>query len=253
MVGRIWTTKLNYQMTYLTIFNLFTFSTLLAIGVLLFLGFMIYRRFRMPAVVLKRDRYKHEQKIQKIEFVVWAIYFLMIIYVALTGNLVVTIIVLLLLILAFFKFWKNYFAGIVIKFTNKFEIGDSITINSLKGNIIEMGFTSLILATAEGTEVILPYSSLDTQIKIEQKSSPKILSKSMYIPDFYLRTSDQKSELLKLLSANPWIILSKPIQLSTDEKGTNLSFFVINNEIYNKAVYWIQDRIETMINKESSS
>jgi len=239
-------------MTYLTIFSIATFCSLIAIGFLFFLGFKVYRKFRMPTVILKRDRYKHEQKIQKIEFIVWAVFLLIVIYFALTRNVIITITVLALLGLAFYKFWKNYFAGIVIKFTNKFEMGDSITIDSLKGNIIEMGFTSLILATAEGTEVILPYSNLDRQIKIEQKSSPKILSKSMFIPDFYLRTSDQKTKLINLLSANPWIILSKPINLSTDEKGTNLSFFVMNNEIYNKAVYWIQDKIETSTAKESS-
>ncbi len=239
-------------MSYLPIFSLGTFISLLSAGFLIFIGFRLYRRFRMPAVVIKRDRYKHEQKLQKIEFVVWACFLFLTIYLALRGNLIVSLIILLLVILAFFKFWKNYFAGIVIKFTNKFEIGDSITINDVKGNIIEMGLTNLVLATAEGTEVLLPYSKLDKEIKIEQKSSPKILSKSMFIPDFYLKTSAQKQELLNLLSSNPWLILSKPIQISGDEKGTNLSFFVINNEIYNKAVYWIQGRIESMIVKDKS-
>jgi len=221
------------------IFHGLSFSTLLLlviIGSLIFIGFNIYRRWMLP-ILLSKDKgsAQHHGTFDKVEIVVWTVFVMVFIYYSLLSSLLVTVILLLLTVFAFYDFWKNYFAGIILRFSDKIQPGDSITVNDYSGKIIEFGNRALKMVSSGGEEILIPYQRINAAIKIGQKNVPKVLFKTFVLEGVVKDHAKAKQQLEKALFNNPWIIISKPVTIALEEQRASLSFHVLNNDFFDMA------------------
>lgn len=200
------------------------------IGLLLFIGFRLYQRLLMPIVLRRDSGAAHHKSIARLEIIVWAVFFAFVIYSALVRSLPVTAILLTLVIVAFFDFWRNYFPGIILKFGDKIQVGDSITVNGYSGKVLEFGNRDLKIISPEGEETLIPYSRINTELKIGQKSSPKILFKTLVLEE-----GAGRKQIEQALYHNPWIIISSPVSIAFEGQQATLSFYVLNNDFFEKA------------------
>ncbi|MCB0706729.1 MAG: mechanosensitive ion channel [Saprospiraceae bacterium] len=218
----------------MTIINGIPFSTLFVlalVGVNIFIGFNLYRRLILPILLLKESGRTHQKQVDRAEIIVWAIYIIAAIYFALIASLPVAFILIALMVFSFFDFWRNFFSGIILKLGDKLQLGDSISVNGHTGKIIEFGNRALKITSSFGEEVLIPYSLINTEIKIEQKSRPKILLKTFVLEE----VSANKNKIETAIYNNPWILISSPISISMENQQTRLSFYVLDNAFFEKA------------------
>ena len=214
------------------------FSMLLilaALGVIIFIGFNLYRRLILPMMLLKDSGKAHQKSFARTEIIVWMVYVITVIYFALVKSLPVTMVLLALVVFAFFDFWKNYFAGIILKFGDKLQCGDSITVNEHTGTIVEFGNRAIKMMSDIGEEMLIPYRLVNTEVKIGQKSTPKTLLKTFVLENEGNKQVGTKQKIESAIYNNPWIIISNPVNVMLEGEKATLSFYVLNKEFYEKA------------------
>lgn len=216
-----------------------SFSILFLLAILgagIFIGFGLYRRLILPIILSKDSRSKnHPETIDRVEIVVWIVFVMVFIYYSLLSSLLVTVILLALAVIAFYDFWKNYFAGIILRFSAKIQVGDTITINDYSGKIMEFGNRALKMISPIGEEILIPYQRINAELKIGQKHVPKVLNKTFVLEGAVKGHVRAKQQLEKALYKNPWIIISKPISIALEDQRATLSFYVLNNDFFDKA------------------
>lgn len=208
----------------------FMLLVLAALGALIFVGFSLYRRLILPIILLKETGQAHRKSVNRLEIIVWSMYLLVVIYYDLITSLPVTVIILALILVAFFDFWRNYFSGIVLKFGDKLHLGDSITVNGHSGKILEFGNRTLKIINTIGEEMLIPYRLINTEVKIGQKSAPKILYKTLVLEGVGI-----KQKIENAIYTNPWIIISRPFSIALEDQRATLNFYVLNQEYFEKA------------------
>lgn len=205
------------------------------IGAVIFISFGVYRRLILPVLLSKDSGSTHYKTLGRVEIVVWTVYIMAVIYFSLLNSLLVTVILLALVVFAFFDFWKNYFAGIILRFSDKIQVGDSITINDYSGKIIKFGNRALKMISPIGEEILIPYHRINAEVKIGQKRVPKVLFKTFVLEGVVKDYAKAKQQLEKVAYKNPWIIISKPITIALEDQRASLSFYVLNNDFFEKA------------------
>lgn len=205
------------------------------VGVLLLLGFSLYRKLILPRILLKENGQSHYEGLIQLEIVSWAIFVLAVIYYGLVKSLPVTLILLGLVLFAFFDFWRNYFTGISLKFGHKLQIGDSISVNGHSGRILAFGNRALKMINEEGEEMLMPYTLINKEVKIGQKSTPQILYKPLVLENIPMGKKDLKKNIEKAIFSNPWILISSPVHIAIEKDQVLLNFYVLNNEFFEKA------------------
>jgi hypothetical protein len=218
--------------------NKIPFSMLLVlgiVGVLLLIGFSLYRKLILPRILLKENGQAHHEGLIRLEIILWAIFILSVIYYGLVTSLPVTLILLGLVLFAFFDFWRNYFTGISLKFGHKLQIGDSISVNSHSGKIVAFGNRALKMINEEGEEMLIPYTLINKEVKIGQKSTPKILYKPLVLENMATKKKDLRQTIERAIYANPWILISNPVNIAIEKDQVMLNFYVLNNDFFEKA------------------
>ncbi len=206
------------------------------LGLVIFVAFSLYKRLILPIILLKDNGQAHRKSVAQLEIIVWAIFFLSLVYQALVASLPVAVILLTLIILAFFDFWRNYFTGITMKFGDKLQLGDSIVVNGHCGKIVAFGSRDIKMENTIGEEILIPYRLANTEIKIGQKSKPKILAKTLVLDEAIENsTIGLKQKIEHAIYTNPWIIISSPVTISLEDQKAALNFYVLNNDFFEKA------------------
>jgi RNase P/RNase MRP subunit p29 len=214
------------------------FFSILAIGLvafLIYIGFGLYRKLILPILMLEKTEKIRKKNFAKLEVVVWVIFFIAVFYYGLIKSPLIICALLLLISVAFFDFWRNYLSGIILKFGDYFQLGDSVTINGNTGRVVHFGNRTLRIVTAQGAEILIPYRLVDKEVKIKQKSTPKILFKSVEIDVATLPKEGLQNKIINALNSNPWIIISSPTEATLQGDKAVLNFYVANNLFYEKA------------------
>ncbi len=208
---------------------------MVVIGVLLYFGFRLYRKFLLPVALVQENGKAQQQSLVRVEIIAWALFFATVVYFGLKTSLVITITLLVFILLAFFDFWRNYFSGIAIKFSDNFQLDDFITINGHSGRVAEFGNRTLKIITPKGEEILSPYRFVNKEIKIEHQSVPKTLFKTLEINIAPTDKRDVQQTIAAALYTNPWVIISSPIDVAIRDGKATLRFYVLNNELFEKA------------------
>ncbi len=97
---------------------------------------------------------------------------------SLSRNLILAIILILLLLVIFYYlgifFLKDYLAGLLIKTSDEYRIGDKIKIENITGQITDFRKTQIEIKDANGNNIYLPYNILITKTKSLQQQTEKI-------------------------------------------------------------------------------
>lgn len=211
-------------------------AILCILGIGIFITFSLYKRLILPVVLLRDNGHTSSKYFQRIEIVVWGLYLITVIYLALVASLPVTAILLTIIIFAFYDFWRNYFTGITLKLGNRLQLDDSIMVNGHSGRIVEFGNRNIKIESTIGEEILIPYRLASSEIKINQKGAPKVLSKTLEIDLSSISNFHElKPRLEKAIYSNPWILISSPISIRIDERKATIKCYVINNDFYEKA------------------
>ncbi|PWJ40096.1 mechanosensitive ion channel family protein [Sediminitomix flava] len=121
---------------------------------------------------------------------------------------------------------SNFVSGIVLLFERPIQIGDTVEVNNLIGNVESMGIRSSNIRTFDGAEVVVPNANLISNELInwtlsDQKRRIEIFSGVAYGSDVY----NVKDILTGILNEHPDILQEpKPLVLFNDLGESSLDF-----------------------------
>ncbi len=150
---------MNYQVSNLPIYQIITYTT---IGVLLYIGFYIVRNYFLP--MLKSRQYAVAKVWQKIQIVVWLIFSCLFFIALLKTNMPVTISIVLITLGLGWNYWRDVFAGIVIKYNSQFSIGQTLHSDRVHGEVIAINLANTEMKGENGERVMVPNSMLRASV-----------------------------------------------------------------------------------------
>ena len=150
---------MNFNISDLSIFSLIPYG---ALGMLLLVGFYIVNHYALP--LLKDRQHLIKNYWQKIQIIAWLLFFGLFFIALLRVNVMITMTFMLVLLGLGWNFWRNLFSGVVIKFNNQIQIGETISTDFATGELKAIRLVESILVNERGESVIVPNYKLRTAV-----------------------------------------------------------------------------------------
>ncbi len=146
---------MNFNVSEIQLYQLLFY---VLFGALLFIVLYIINNYVIPLI---KKRRRHINKYwQKFQIICW-LFFTGLFFIALIrANMFITLVFIVIVLGLGWNFWSNVFSGIVILFTNQFELGEVISTEFAKGELksIKLWHSELINDKAE--TIIIPNRKL---------------------------------------------------------------------------------------------
>ncbi|NNE68605.1 MAG: mechanosensitive ion channel [Pyrinomonadaceae bacterium] len=146
---------MNYLLSNITLFR---FAAYLAAAMLMYLLFRFVERYMVP--LLQKRIESINPLFAKLQIVAWLSFGVFLFASALAQFTLVTLIVTALILILGREYWKNIFAGTLIKFTNRLNEGDFISTDFIQGTIMKIFLSFTEIRNEKGESVIVPNTSL---------------------------------------------------------------------------------------------
>ncbi len=214
-------------------FKVMFFSLL--VGLAIYFVFRGYKRFVLPGQLQRPQGGRTQRLMHQIEIAVWSVFTITVLYILLSRNILVATVLVSIVFVAFRDFWVNFFLGITYAFNGDVQVGDHIVVGETKGRVALFGHQAVHLVTAKGEKILLPYRLMNVAVRIEQKGVPdvKFMSMAVEVDDQLLDTA--YSQIKDVLYGNPWIIVTRPIEIVMEQNRAELRFYVLDQDMFERA------------------
>ncbi len=206
----------------------------------------IFARFKIKTTQYKQWLYISEVLIIIIGIVLYSSF-------SLSQNIIVSITLLLILLIAIYYlsqfFFKDYTAGLIIKASKEYRIGDQISVDDITGRIERFTTTQLKIKSIEGKNIYIPYSILFSKAKLIERESEKINAHTFSIG---LEIKDSlDNDIVKLknhIQQLPWIHPSSDtlLELLNEDKKSftlNITVYAFDKKYYRRIENSVKDFI----------
>ncbi len=215
--------------------NFSVFPILLVVGFTIFaIAIISFIKGYIPVVLQK---YRLDYKFRGawwyvIELIIFLVFLLSFISFLWSRNSIAMLILIGVLLMVVYYlsnyFFKNYIAGLLIKSSGQYRMGDTITIGDNKGKISKLKLTQLEIKDADGQTVYLPYAWLYPKLKSIQKQSEKINGHSFELKVFNDKLkADMEQEIQYLVGQTPWVHPAFPTEVELKETLSDCKVFKV--------------------------
>lgn len=167
---------------------------------------------------------------QRIQIIIWLLFVALFYVKMLQANIVVTVILSAFLFGVGFNYWRNVFAGILIKFSNQFRAGDIISADFAKGQLSAINLSQTKLINDKGELVVIPNAKIRAAVLKQLYKKNNVQTHSFRVQT----TKDQSAEDLYRLVLNcPYISANQKINV---EKKANEEYLIQVSVIDNSFV-----------------
>jgi small-conductance mechanosensitive channel len=181
---------------------------------------------------------------QRIQIIIWVLFVALFYVKMLQANIIVTVVLSLLLFGIGFNYWRNVFAGILIKFSNQFRAGDIISADFAQGQLSAINLSQTKLVNEKGELVVIPNSKIRTAVLKQLYKKNNVQTHSFKVQV----ATNQSQEDLHLLVLNcPYISANQEINVekkSADEYLIQVS--VIDNSFVDKVNSYFESALLTV-------
>lgn len=195
---------------------------LLLLGVAMMTFFEGFKRYGIPLIRYYRKSQRHlERWLPVVETLLWLLYVMAWAVVLIQPNPLVGILFLGATIAAFWYFFRDLVAGLVIRTWSYYHVGQKIRTESFSGIVTKLGRLVAEIETDRGEVLVYPYYKLSRMPVIRQ--SPSAILKSRAV-DFSLRQmgidSIDPTAIRNQIRALPWSIPGRdPVVEILDPNG----------------------------------
>jgi small-conductance mechanosensitive channel len=184
--------------------------TFLLAGLLLLFVFNIVNGYVIPFIKEKENAIgKWWQRIQIISWLLFASLF----YVTmLQANIIVTTIFTVLIFGIGWNYWRNVFAGILIKFSSQFRVGDIISSDYAVGELNAVMLSQTQLINSKGELVVIPNYKIREGVLKQLYQKHNLQTHSFVVKIAQDKTSEDLYQLAlacPYISANQDIVIEK--------------------------------------------
>ena len=221
---------------------------LVVIGVGLFLAFQILTNYIAPYL---KSHYKIKRPylmLFRVKTITWFIYIIFCFYQLVSSHIIIGFGLTIFISLIGINFWKDFFAGIYIKFEGRLRRKDFITVNAKKGEISHFYTRNLELKNENDEVFMIPYH------KLMETSIAKRLNKGEERSRTIKLTIDEHSEFNSvkaiegLLAICPWIYAHKTSTIKKiDAKTFAITIYVADNFSLQKIERFLNNKVQTQV------
>ena len=185
-----------YQLLYYVVF-----------GVFLAIAFYVVNGYIIP--LLKHKQQQVLKYWQKIQIISWVLFYGLFFIALIKVNLLITLTFTIIALGIGWNFWRNIFSGIIIKFNNQYQLGEMISTDFVKGEIISINLSQSELMNEKGEIVIVPNSKLREAVLTHYYKKSNVQTHS-----FKVVTSSRTTETIYQLALNcPYISANQKIEI----------------------------------------
>lgn len=217
--------------------------SLILIAVILVVLFSFLKSF-IPLLLrqFKIKTNKSKQWVYAIEAILLVVVLLVFISLSISKNTVVSIVLLSILIFVLYYFSqyliKDYLAGLFIKSSKEYQIGDQITLGELKGRIDSFTKTQLKIKSVQGGNIYIPFSKFISQTKQLERAIEEVNTHTFEFQLLKNKSFEEDFESLRnYIQLLPWIHPSQQIIIETIEEREKEYLLEITVFAYDKKYY----------------
>ena len=205
-------------------------AVFIAAGFLLQFLFKLFNNQVIPFLQQKQNT--SNKWWQRIKILTWLLYGFLFFVALLNANFVVTLFLSVLVLGLGWNFWRNIFAGILIKFSNQFRQGDIISTEFARGALKTINLSHTKLLNEHGELVVIPNFILRNAVlkQLYKKRNIKTHSFTLTTDDSY-----QRDTIYHLVLDCPYISVHQ--EISIKKLQTNvflLKVSIIDNAFVDK-------------------
>lgn len=213
----------------------------LIIGALLHFVFYVVNTYIIP--VFKKKRASVGLYWLRFQIVSWTVFLLLFFSVLFKENMYLTLAISAIIVGVGWNFWTNFFAGVMIKFTNQFKVNDNISTELATGKIknIKIAFTELI--NTKGELLVVPNIQMKKAV-LKHHNKKNTLNTSTFI----CNTKIDHHEVLKYAMNCPYFTGNQNIKVTKNQNKDYEIKAMLLDESFKEKVYEYFENL-TKINK----
>jgi small-conductance mechanosensitive channel len=172
---------------------------------------------------------KSQSALNKFNVLLWTFFVLLSTLYLGNKSLLFTIFIVVAIVLAFWSFWRNFFAYVVIQFNNELTANERIKWQGISGVVKRLTTRNIYLETDAGKMEIIPLYLFvsKTYTKMQQINRPLLHT-------FTVSSKEDVQHIRQKLFANPWVIKHLPVNIEKNDEGYKVSCYTFNK---NTALY----------------
>ncbi len=128
---------------------------------------------------------------------------------------------------------SNFMSGFFLISDKTLKIGDTMSINNLKGEILKMNFRTTTIKDENGVITTIPNSTLTNNPYSKFKKNEKLKIKLKIIIPFKINSKDFEEKILKKISKKTYI--------KTNPSPYFTSNFITSDGICLNLIFWVKD------------
>ncbi len=184
-------------------------------GLVLMVAFRVFNKFA-GSIIEEKKRLLFVQW-RRIQIVFWLVYSLFLYSMLFRYDMLMTLIVTVVVLGLGWNYWKDIFAGILIKLRNQFAVGDFISTGFSKGVLQKIDFSQSSLVNDAGELVIIPNSLLRNEVMTHHHQT--VSDASVYSVEVKSARSQTIADIYEFAYNCPYISANKEINIEKQSDG----------------------------------
>lgn len=210
----------------------------------LLIGGLLHFIFHLLSVYLIPVLSKRESRLvllwQRLQIVVWVVFFILFFSSVLRANPVLTLSISFFVFLTGWSYWTQLFAGVIIKFSNTLKVEDSIATDSVSGNIRKIYYTHTEIINKKGELISIPNTKLNRQV-IKHVNDAKTLNPFIY--KLKPKASVTYDKLYQKVLNCPYFTANKEVKLDKKNKNTYMiNAMLLDESFKEKAIEYFEGK-----------
>lgn len=186
------------------------YLSLLMVGLVLLAVFIVMRKIVIPLIKRRTIKEAFERIIPIVEAITALIFAMVSIFYLILPYPLLGLIFLGIIVAGSWGFLKDYFSGLLFRFSDNFRPGHRIKIDKRSGLILNMGRLGAEIEIEGGEVLIMPYSKMANASLIRESQSEKVLSYALEVNiPAKVKETDLKEYLRGKILSLPWSVAGK--------------------------------------------
>lgn len=167
---------MDYSLNEISLYQVLIY---LFIGVLSAMVTYIITYYILPLLSLRKSTQMHGWS--RVQIVFWILYAGLLFVILFRMNMLVTVAMSVVVFGAGWNYWRNLFAGLVIKLNSQLSIGDAIDLEFAKGELKSIGFSQSELVNESGEVIVVPNNRLRSAILRHLNKESNVQMHAFYV------------------------------------------------------------------------
>jgi hypothetical protein len=205
----------SYDLSFWSIF------WLVILAATLYISFYVIYEFVIKLIQNRKARSSAKRYFPIITSFIWLVYFTRVGYIFIKPYPLVGIGVVLILLLGFWRFIKDFIAGIVFRVQDNYRTNQRVQLKNNEGVIVELLNTHVKLEADDGELIFVPYSEFANQI-VYKPSTQERLKQFSFRLVVDTDTDVDIDKINRIALSCPWIVSNRIPRIAHNEDDEEL-------------------------------